>query len=29
MWWVHLNEWTIDDGPAPKGTTVALAGGAH
>ena len=29
MWWVHLAEWTIDDGPAPKGASVALAADAH
>jgi len=29
MWWVHLPEWTIDDGPAPKGASVALAVDAH
>ena len=29
MWFVHLADWTIDDGPAPPGATVALAAGAH
>ena len=29
MWWVHLNEWTIDGGAGPKGATVALAAHAH
>jgi len=29
MWWVHLNEWTIDDGASPKGATVALAADDH
>ena len=29
MWWVHLAEWTIDEGAAPKGATVAHAADAH
>lgn len=29
MWWVHLNNWTIDDGASPKSATVALAANAH
>ena len=29
MWWVHLADWTIGDGPAPKGATVAVATSAH
>ena len=28
-WWVHLADWTIDDGPAPKGAIVAAATGVH
>lgn len=29
MWWVHLAEWSIGDGPAAKSESVALAAGAH
>ena len=29
MWFVHLADWTIGDGPAPKSASVALAAGAH
>ena len=29
MWFVHLADWTIGDGPAPKSANVALAAGAH
>ncbi len=29
MWFVHLADWTIGDGPPPKGASVALASGAH
>ena len=29
MWWVHLADWSIGDGPAAKGASVALAAGAH
>jgi len=29
MWWVHLADWTMDAGPAPKSATVAVAAGAH
>jgi peptide/nickel transport system substrate-binding protein len=29
MWWVNLAQWTIDDGPTPKGATVAVAASAH
>jgi peptide/nickel transport system substrate-binding protein len=29
MWWARLNEWTIDDGPAPKGASVALSASSH
>lgn len=29
LWFAHLADWTIDDGPAPKGAAVALATGAH
>jgi len=29
MWWVHLADWTIDDGPAPKVASVAVPAGAH
>jgi hypothetical protein len=29
MWWAHLADWSIGDGPAAKGVSVALAAGAH
>lgn len=29
MWFVHLADWTIGDGPAPKSATVASSAGAH
>jgi ABC-type transport system substrate-binding protein len=29
MWWARLPEWTIDDGPAPKGASVATSASAH
>ena len=29
MWWVNLADWSIDDGPATKSASVALAAGAH
>jgi peptide/nickel transport system substrate-binding protein len=29
MWWVHLADWSIGDGPSAKGASVALAAGAH
>ena len=29
LWFAHLADWTIGDGPAPKGASVALAAGAH
>jgi peptide/nickel transport system substrate-binding protein len=29
MWWADLADWSIGDGPAAKGASVALAAGAH
>ena len=29
LWFAHLAEWTVGDGPAPKSASVALAAGAH
>ena len=29
MWWAHLADWSIGDGPAAKGASVALAAGTH
>ncbi|MBK5188110.1 MAG: peptide ABC transporter substrate-binding protein [Gemmatimonadaceae bacterium] len=29
LWFVHLADWTIGNGPAPKSASVALAAGAH
>ena len=29
MWWARLAEWTIDDGPALKGASVAVASDAY
>jgi peptide/nickel transport system substrate-binding protein len=29
LWFVHLADWTVGDGPAPKSASVALAAGAH
>jgi peptide/nickel transport system substrate-binding protein len=29
MWWARLPEWTIDDGPAPTGASVATSASAH
>jgi peptide/nickel transport system substrate-binding protein len=29
LWFVHLADWTIGDGPAPESARVALAAGAH
>jgi len=28
LWFVHLADWTVGDGPVPKGASVALAAGA-
>jgi peptide/nickel transport system substrate-binding protein len=29
LWFAHLADWTVGDGPAPKGAGIALAAGAH
>jgi len=29
VWFAHLADWTIGEGPAPKGASAALATGAH
>jgi peptide/nickel transport system substrate-binding protein len=29
LWFAHLADWTVGDGPAPQSASVALAAGAH
>ncbi|MDQ2768109.1 MAG: peptide ABC transporter substrate-binding protein [Gemmatimonadota bacterium] len=29
LWFAHLADWTVGEGPAPKSASVALAAGAH
>jgi len=29
LWFAHLADWTVGDGPAPKGASATLAAGTH